>query len=171
MATPWAPARSERTASRWLDDSRVALSGRASGQALVSVSMDRDQGIRSEVIGTASVSGSLNSHQVMAGEAHGTSSASGILGYLYEILASSGGSATASGSMLVGQRESIAGESSGRASVSGDLRVASWPPRPSVGEDAPDNEVENGQWSGRSGLKGRRIFSPYSIGRSGSVTR
>jgi hypothetical protein len=128
--SPWIETDHEVVATRWLDESAVALRGQRILDARSSVSgaLHRTQQPALQTFaGRSSVSATLGVDQVISGASSGTTTVSGLTGWLQEASMSSSGSSQVSGELLVGiaQYASAASPDS-RSTVSGVLSVKIW---------------------------------------------
>lgn len=153
-----------RQASKWLDDQDVALlSVPVRGVAAVtgSLGQEADRGSGSSH-GRASVSGSLTlAIQLEAVPVHGSSTVFAItIGDLDSLAGRSDGKASVAAALNQGQFEYLAGSSAGGTVVVGDLGVTRY-------SYVAGEEVGDGEGAPRMGAGGRRRahFSPKSIGR------
>lgn len=166
--SPWIESTRDLSATRWLDESDVALRALVTGArataigALVSI-----HPMTALSFGRSSVSGTLSVNQKVQGASAGQSQVSGLLGYTYEVAGQSSGSSQVSGELLVGQAQFVTGVARGSTAVSGDLSVKRY--SNISGKQAGDNWGSGADLppmgGGRDDGPTRRRFSKNSSGR------
>jgi hypothetical protein len=166
--SPWIETDHQVAATRWLDESAVALRGQRILDARSTVSADlhrTQQPALQTISGRSFVSAALAVQQVIAGSASGSTTVSGITGWLEQVQAASAGSSLVSGELMVGLAQyASAASPDSKSTVSGILAVKIYSHITGVqaGDDWSDNEPTI--FAGRDSGPTRGRFTPHSVG-------